>query len=88
MTVPSAAAEKSRFADQAPAAHATVAEAAPEMTTFRPFSEQVPETAKEAAFAEPIRLPAAGEVIATVGAAVSFTKERFCWTAEFPAVSE
>ena len=45
VTVPSAAAEKSRFADQAPAAHATVAEAAPEMTTFRPFSEQVPETA-------------------------------------------
>ena len=52
VTVPSAAAEKSRLADQAPVVQVAEPLAEPEKFTVRPFSEHVPDTAKAATFAE------------------------------------
>ncbi len=51
VTVPWAAAVKSKFALQAPAVQVTVAEASPEMTTLRVFSEQAPSTVNAATLA-------------------------------------
>jgi hypothetical protein len=76
VTVPEGAAVKSRFAVQAPAEHVTVAEASPEITTFFPFSEHVPETVKLGQVEEFMYVAAAGEVIATDGATVSFENAR------------
>jgi hypothetical protein len=79
---------KFKFVVQAPAAQATVAVASPVMTTFRPFSVQVPETVKDATFALLMYDAAAGEVIATTGLAVSLLKLRAFGVAGFPAASE
>jgi hypothetical protein len=57
------------------------------MTTFRLFSEQVPATVKEPWLAKLIKAFAAGELIATAGATVSFVKLREPWTAT-PPVAE
>ncbi len=86
-TAPSAAAVKSKLADQAPAVQATVAAASPEITTLRVFSEQVPSTVKAATEPAPMMEPAAGLLIASVGARVSFVNERLSWGALFPAAS-
>jgi hypothetical protein len=70
------------------AAHTTVADESPERTTFRPFSEQVPEIAKLATFDAFTYELAAGEVIATAGTPVFLVKLRESWAAALPATSE
>jgi hypothetical protein len=87
VTVPSEAPEKSRLADQVPLEHVAEPVASPERVTDRPFSEQVPDTEKVPKFTVLIADPAEGDVIATVGATVSFVKEREAWGASFPTPS-
>jgi hypothetical protein len=87
-TDPSGTLERSRLTDQAPpeqVGDAVTAPEAAETETVLPFSEQAPETLNAETFPEWIAEPAAGEVIETVGAVVSFTKDREAWIAGVPA---
>src|SRR5690606_14990621 len=87
-TTPSAAALKSRLAFHAPPPHGTVALASPVMTTFRPSSEQEPDTASALWLVALMALPsAAGTLTVTVGAIVSLVNIRVTGAAVLPAAS-
>tara|TARA_B100000683_G_C12312224_1_gene482842 strand:+ start:234 stop:578 length:345 start_codon:yes stop_codon:yes gene_type:complete len=74
-TVPSDAPEKSKLVDQTEEEHAAVPVASPEIEIDWPDSEQVPVTEKELIVPELMVAPDDGDVKATVGAMLSFTKD-------------